>query len=168
MKKQILILALSLAALTAHAGHEGPQAAPTPPPEPILAQMITAGGMPGPGNSPRAYLLNITTSGTVMAVTEYPDHTTAVSLARLESATLNKLKALVEQTVQGELVPANPDEPGCFDAPSTTYYAIHASGEKVTVAGDDQCKELHKANANSADYKIQQILSGLRSLAGLQ
>jgi hypothetical protein len=168
MKKQILILALSLTALTARAGHEGPQAAPVPPPEPILAQMVTAGGMPGPGNSPRAYVLNIMSNGKVMAITEYPDHTKAVALARLESATLKKLKALVEQTAQGELVPANPDEPGCFDAPSTTYYAIHASGEKVAVAGDDQCKQLHKANANSADYTIQQILNGLRSLAVLQ
>lgn len=167
MKTQILAMLLVLSTLTAQAGNEGPQAAPKPPPK-MIAQVVTGGGF-APPSVPVRRTIDVLADGQVQSTESYRDgHTVTKALAKLSKGVLSKLQAIVTATQAGELVDPNPQNPGCMDAPSITYYAILANQTKIAVASVEQCKQLERADASSGDYQIKDVLQGLMSLDNLQ
>lgn len=167
MKTQIFALLLSLTTLTAWAGNEGPQAEPTEPRH-VIAQIFT-GSMFVPQDEPTTRTLDILADGTIEATKGYGNSRQDVQvLAKLSTEVLSNLKSLIEATQPGELIDLAPNRPGCMDAPTTTYYVILTSGEKIALAKNQACKKYEKKNTTSGDYKIKSLLDGLNSLAYLK
>lgn len=165
MKTLILAMLLTVTTLTARAGNEGPQAAPVQPKPQIIAQVIQGGGM-RPPNVPHSISIDILANGQVQETQNYQDGKVKVrALAKLAPAVLAKIKSLVSEIKDGELVAVEPDAPACMDAPGTTYIAIHADGQQAKISATYGCKDYQKADAVSADYTLENILSGLRGLA---
>ena len=167
MKAQCLAVLFSLITHSAFAGNEGPQAAPQPLPPKIIAQVISGSGFASP-SSPITSTVDILADGRVQATEIFRDHNIKVKeLAVLSAEVLAKLKALIQSTRAGKLVDPSPQSPACMDAPSTNFYAILASGERIAVGGIEACKKMEKENGTSSDAQIMEILQGFWSLANL-
>lgn len=165
MKTLLLAMAIMFTSAS-FAGNEGPQAMP-PKPQFMIAQVVLNIAF-GPIDAPRSLSVEIFSNGNVQSTTNYRDNNSVVKkLATLSPEVLAKVSALVESTEAGELYDPSPEQPGCFDAPTTTYYAIKSNGEKIAVAQQMQCKDLQKRTATSGDYDLKHTLSGLTSLADL-
>jgi hypothetical protein len=167
MKTQMIALLLTVATLTARAGNDGPQAAPSQPKQ-IVAQVVTGGGF-APDYVPVRSTVDILSTGEVQATDSYRDGHTAIKLiATLAPDVLTNIKSLAESIRAGEMVDPNPSSPGCMDAPSTIYYAIKNDGTKIAIAQNEQCKQYERKEANSGDYVIKNVLQGMISLAQLK
>jgi hypothetical protein len=166
MKAQMIAAILVLMTTAAWAGNEGPQATQDLPNK-LIAQMSISSGFI-PDWMPHTRNINIDVKGVVTATKTFQGGRTEVQkLARLAPEVLKNLKSKVESTLVGDLKEVDPEQPMCTDAPSTTYYAIHADGLKVAVAGKAGCKDFSKENATEADYMVKNALEGLSLLASL-
>lgn len=165
--KTIIAMLLTVTTLAAWAGNEGPSAMP-PRPQTIIAQVVSGGGF-APPSVPVRWTVDIMSNGDVQATESYRDgHTDVKLLAVLSADVLANLKVLVQSTKAGELVDPNPSQPGCMDAPSTTYYSILNDGTKIAIAGSERCKELERKDATGSDYTIKNVLAGLTALDSLK
>lgn len=164
MKSLIISVLLTVATLSANAGNEGPQAAPVRPPQ-VIAQVVQGGGFRQP-TLPSSVSIEILSNGQVQETQSYQDGKVKVrALAKLSAAVVVKVKSLVAETKDAELVEVDPEAPACMDAPGTTYYAVHSDGAQVKISAKYGCKDYKKADAVDADYALENILSGFRSLA---
>lgn len=165
--KTIIAMLLTVSTLTTWAGNEGPSAMPTKP-QSIIAQVVSSGGF-APEYVPVRWTVDIMSNGDVQATESYRDgHTNVKLLAVLSADVLINLKSLVQSTKPGALVDPNPTQPGCMDAPSTTYYSILNDGTKIAIAGTEECKVLERKEATSSDYTIKNVLVGLAALDALK
>ena len=163
MKSQCLALLLSLTTLTAWAGNEGPQAAPTLPSQ-VLAEMVIGSGF-GPPDMPFSTTIDIMKDGRVQEIQTFRMNRTVITeLATLAPDTLAKLNKTVQSTKKGNIVDPDPKVPSCMDAPTTMYFAILNSGERIELGASEGCKEMRKDNATYGDKQIQKILQGFMSL----
>lgn len=166
MKKQMIAALLILITTAAFAGNEGPQAEPEAP-KVLIAQLQMNSGFV-PDWMPHQWTIDIEANGTVTTTKTFRGGEKQVQkIAKLASEVLKSLKLKTESTQMGELIELDPEAPECMDAPSTTYYAFHADGQKVPVSAVRQCKQFSKENATSSDYEVQSVLDGLKALAAL-
>lgn len=164
MKKNLLIMLITFVSKFSFATTDGLQASSPKPPAVIAeVQVIVAFGPP---DSPRSQSVEILDNGTVQEKLVFQDQKIKIQkLATLASQVLRKVSIAVESTLPGELFDINPDQPVCMDAPTTVYYAIKKSGEKIAIAKQMQCHEFAKTNGTSSDYILKRTLSGLTGLA---
>jgi hypothetical protein len=167
MKKQILILTMSLLSLAAQAGHEGPQASPTAPPQ-VIAEVSISPGLFAPPDRARGESVQIFDDGHVVKVMYYSGRTETKDLATLSPEVSQKLNQLVSSITEGKMLDPNPLSPGCMDGPSTVYTAYPTVGKPVVIGLRQDCKEMKKSNESEADISVARILASLSNLGDLK
>ena len=169
MKNLVMIALISLLATRSFAGNDGPQATPMPQPAvPDIAQYSVSIGFQSNPNMPFAVSISVNAEGRV----RYTEHFRPGRVVNKEVAVLSKeltarLKASVAAIKPGKMVDPSPNDPGCYDAPTVTYQAIQASGERITLAQTHRCKGYEKENATDADKAVVEALNSLKDLAHL-
>lgn len=172
MKKMILSVLMFVFANSAMAsfGNDGPQAAPLPPPQPLLERAMSGGFMVPPG-SVSAIQLQILDNGMVTKTEwirvqgvggQQPSKTTVV--LTLSSEKIAKLMKVVAQVKPGKLVDPTPDRPGCMDAPSFSD-AVYQGGKRVVLTQTAACKQSVSDTASSADAELIKVLNAIDSLS---
>jgi hypothetical protein len=170
MKHLILALALCLSSIQAFGreGNDGPNAMPAPPSRSYeLAKVVIGSGFVPP-NYPTSTTVQVLSTGQVKKIEVYGDgRTTVENVARLSSSKLQKLAANIQAMSVGEPQDSEPDQPGCFDAPTTIYFAVRLGAGQEQVARQAACKDYKKPNENSADQAVVQALNALLELSYL-
>jgi hypothetical protein len=149
MKKSVLLSVLAICGLSmiqpvsAQASRPG-----------IIAEVVTAGGLfPMPPQGVRIYA-----DGSVLAYRKSQSSVVAQLTPALVKTIVNSIAELTNQ----ELVDQHPDQPGCLDAPTTTYFVQNQNGQ-VKVGQIMECKDfLHP------DYRassISKFLEGFNELS---
>ncbi len=149
MKALLMNSIVSLIAVMSLGSYAAPAPAPVSCDEPV-AQLLIAGGLPGPGNLARR-ALTICVNG-INVVDNYfpedfdfskPGRTVEQNLPPMKSEDLAKLLDEVNR------LPGSPfltnDEPRCMDAPDL-HYSVFNNGSKVEIFKVEGCVELELAN----------------------
>lgn len=143
------LFAPALASALASVIVPSPQAeAFSPRPQPPMAMIRVAGGMPVPGGiSSREF--QFFEDGSVVEFDYYPIPAAPVRscvLARIESqAYLSRLSTLLNKLQPGPLAFVDPTAPPCVDAPRTAY-SVERGGSFVEFAAEDSCRQLRPAD----------------------
>ncbi len=129
----------------------------------VVAEVVTA-GMFRPSDAPSSSGIRIMTDGKVISFTTYDDGRLVTKhIATLARDRVAAIKAEVAGLADVELTQADPDAPGCMDAPSTTYLAKNGRGTTVKLGGRYACLEQVRADG---EYTITpSVLEGLSNLA---
>lgn len=129
----------------------------------VIAEVVTA-GMFRPSTAPSSSGVRIMTDGKVISFVTYDDGRLITKhIATLARDRVLAIKAEVANLPESELVSANPDSPGCMDAPSTTMRAKNARGVTIALSGRFACLEQVRADG---EYTITpKVLDGLSDLA---
>lgn len=131
----------------------------------VVAEISTA-GMFRPRTAPASTGVRIMTDGKVITFATYDDgRMVTKQIATLARDRVLAIKAEVANLPESELVSANPDLPGCMDAPSTTVLAKNARGVTVALTGRVAC--LDQVRADGEYTLTPQVLEGLSTLGNL-
>jgi hypothetical protein len=166
MKNLFCIMSLILSmSLLAHAGNEGAQAGPMPP-QIVIAKVSIGGGF-APPSVPSSRVIEILNNGMVQQVYYYQNNVPKVMpLTELSQSVLKGLTAVLDRVQVGTLQDPNPVDPGCVDAPSTTY-AVVRNGQTIAVAQRMNCKEYVKSPATQDDQTVKDTLDALLKISNL-
>lgn len=88
-------------------------------------------------------------------------------LATLAPALVQKIVTAAANIAPQELVQAQPEAHGCWDAPSTIYSVVNAKGEIVDVAAQERCLEMVYPNYLREAQSLGHMLEGLSALKSL-
>lgn len=130
----------------------------------VLLQSRTGGGMPGPDGSYSSEL-TLHTNGEVVS-TRYRNRQVisnkVVAVIKNESA-LQRIQARVNELKGGELVSTRPNESGCMDAPSTTYF-IFKQGQALSVASRHNCID-YQLTDDEQRWQAEEVKNYLEALS---
>ena len=128
----------------------------------VVAEVVTA-GMFRPSTAPSSSGIRIMTDGKVVSFATYDSGRLVIKqIATLSRDRIAAIKSEVANLPESELVSANPDSPGCMDAPSTTVLAKNARGITVKLSGRFAC--LDQVRADGEYTLTPQVLEGLQTL----
>lgn len=131
----------------------------------VVAEVVTA-GMFRPRTAPASTGVRVMTDGKVISFATYDDGRLVTKhIATLARDRVAAIKAEVAELPASELVAADPDQPGCMDAPSTTVRAKNARGMTILLSGRVAC--LDQVRADGAWTATPAVLEGLSSLSYL-
>lgn len=131
----------------------------------VVAEVVTA-GMFRPADAPSSSGVRIMTDGKVISFTTYDSGRIVLKqVATLTADRVRAIKAEVADLADVELEQADPDAPGCMDAPSTTYLAKNSRGVTVKLAGRFAC--LEQIRTDGAYTITPKVLEGLVDLTYL-
>ncbi|HVK60141.1 MAG TPA: hypothetical protein VM432_01275 [Bdellovibrionales bacterium] len=164
--KTLFLSLMLLASSAAFAGNEGPQAAPVPPPNPTVAK-ASVHSFFTPQDSAKTTIVEVLRSGQVKLSLQYFDasRNKTSNMLRLSPELTRKIVALVAKVEAGKLVDPTPEDPGCFDAPYTSFKAVKDNGQEIEIAANSACKHMLKQPRNGADAELERILKSLLDLA---
>ncbi|WP_413291505.1 hypothetical protein [Bdellovibrio sp. HCB337] len=164
MKKIFLSSLVLVFASLSFAGNEGPQAGP-PYRATIIAERTVGGGYPPPPGHSHGRSIQITDDGTVLKaewfVGEQDPRITHVM--KLTVKQLTKLQKNIQSIQPGDLIEPNPEQRGCYDAPTSTD-RVYKSGLVIKIAQKAACKQYTRENAKLADRKVINLLNALEEL----
>ncbi len=166
--KALLITALLFTSLavSAREGHEGPEATPVRPSSPVVAKVVTGAGFAPPA-APRATIVQIRENGTVERIRDYQGRQPSTQLiALLSKKVAEKIAQTAAAVEKTDVRDPRPENPGCMDAPSTTYYAVQGANE-IVIAARENCKDLEKVDESAADRDLKRALDAVSALATL-
>jgi hypothetical protein len=153
-----LFLALGLT-FGAHAGNEGPQAAPKLPATVVAEYVVNS--FFGPQDMVGTFEFQIFSNGDTQLVHhKMGGVVTTKKLKAYSKQDSEEINALVAEVLPGELFDANPSHPGCMDAPSTSVVVFQAKVE-IKIAQTAACKSMDRKNRSHADEKLITILNDL-------
>lgn len=158
--KTLLALVLVLGfTFGAHAGNEGPQAAPTMP-KTLVAEYVVNSYF-GPQDMVGTFSFQIFSNGTTqLKRMKMGGVVTVKALKAYNAEDTAEINALVAEVRAGELFDANPNSPGCMDAPTTSATVYQPKG-KIVIAQHMACKSMDRKNRSHADEKLISILDEL-------
>ncbi len=165
MKSLVLALSLLLS-IPALAGHEGPEAAPVARLNPVIAKVVSGSGFVPPTVA-FSTVVQIHADGQVERLQNFRGGVVKTAqLAYLAPNVTAQIAASAAAVVETKIEDPSPSDPGCTDAPSTTYYAVQGSKE-IVIAQRESCKDMVKANESDADRATKRALNAALALSSL-
>ena len=132
----------------------------------VIVSSRTFGGFAGPGAP--TYHLTIRQSGAVeYAVINNKGVTLQkVAVARLSPEVVKGMMAQYADLQTGAMVLANPEDPMCYDAPTTTYSVLTKTGFKA-IAEVEACRSLYAIEDTYVAENLKETIQTLNRLAYL-
>jgi len=156
--KTVFAILISLTAPVLAAEYQMPRGA--------IAQVMVAGGFK-PIDAPYATGVRIYENGRVESFSiSNQGKTESKLIATLTPARVEAILAESRKLTVVDLIPADPNDPPCADAPDTTYLARNGRRDVVPLKGNFQC--INHVRSDGAWSSLPDILHGFVTLSYLK